>query len=524
MADLSWKACCNLKVGDFLYGENCIQAIEFYTESCSYYKLSVQDHTFFIYPGLYVHNNDFATISAEGLALTAGAIEVLNPVAILVGVVVPLSLYALRSYMTGVEASSVAGRGNAGGSQEKIFDSSVGIPEKTRLYYEVTRQALHSLYQDLVKMKNDVSFLFPSNQYGTFAFSPDLLSLSQFAAFSLDSLISVADEAALSLVEQQKLMQIRELELEKLQHNIYDIHLFLAFHISELINCRDQASNLLDEVLSTNQTKYINAWNQNRDRLWKELVLGCYYEGFVIEESVVNLARRIKELDSVCSYYSQLNNFFVTQTTNLSGVFAEQININQSLSSGHLALTKKLLYEWRLIDETYLRTHGLLSQELIRNFRNQARDFCSNFGKKIGRQAKDKLEVIKRLAEQGLGRQKFSGTGGGLGRDPDDDELSGVLGYFKDVFAHAFRKARGHLIDSTENRGLVLDMAKQAKNRLGECKKGNVWYAEILDNGQQLWASTRDNLIRNCGLNEIPLLFNQETGPCRNIVIKGLGK
>lgn len=58
-------------------------------------------------------------------------------------------------------------------------------------------------------------------------------------------------------------------------------------------------------------------------------------------------------------------------------------------------------------------------------------------------------------------------------------------------------------------------MASKAKNRLGVDMRGNVWYGEILDNGKQIWAWTRDNLIRDAGINEIPRIFNEETGLCR---------
>lgn len=209
MTDLSWKSGCDLSIGDCLYGEGCVQAIEFSPDPCVYYALSTEENAFFIYPDMYVHNSDFATITAGGLSLAAGAIEVLNPVTILIGIVVPLTVYALNYYMTNVET---AGAG------------SINALEKTRTYYDTTRRTLYSLYQGLVQMKNNLPLFTSSDQLGVFTLSSDLLSWGQFTAFNLDSLISAAGEAALSLVEQEKLMRLRDLELEKLQQSIYDIH------------------------------------------------------------------------------------------------------------------------------------------------------------------------------------------------------------------------------------------------------------------------------------------------------------
>ncbi len=42
-----------------------------------------------------------------------------------------------------------------------------------------------------------------------------------------------------------------------------------------------------------------------------------------------------------------------------------------------------------------------------------------------------------------------------------------------------------------------------------------------LDDGSQLWASIRDNQIRNCGLNLTPINWNDQTGLAKLIRPKG---
>jgi len=114
--------------------------------------------------------------------------------------------------------------------------------------------------------------------------------------------------------------------------------------------------------------------------------------------------------------------------------------------------------------------------------------------------------------------------GGGPDKDPDKDpkknNSSEVSGYFINALKHIFRQAEGHLLDTPKNRKLIFNMATKAKNYLGTDIHGNRWYGEILNNGKQIWAWTRDKLIRDAGINEIPRTFNAISGLCSNFVNK----
>ena len=82
---------------------------------------------------------------------------------------------------------------------------------------------------------------------------------------------------------------------------------------------------------------------------------------------------------------------------------------------------------------------------------------------------------------------------------------------------HIFRNASGHLSDTPENRQLLLDLVSDSKNFLGVDKHGNHWFARTLPNGSQVWASVRDNCIRNGGINKVIKNFNSETGLSCNL-------
>lgn len=86
----------------------------------------------------------------------------------------------------------------------------------------------------------------------------------------------------------------------------------------------------------------------------------------------------------------------------------------------------------------------------------------------------------------------------------------------KNMLKHIFRPSRGHFpLDSPENRKHLLNLVKDKRNFIGICDRGQEWYVKILENGKQLWAVVRNNIIRNGGINETPRTFNSTTGLSR---------
>ena len=82
---------------------------------------------------------------------------------------------------------------------------------------------------------------------------------------------------------------------------------------------------------------------------------------------------------------------------------------------------------------------------------------------------------------------------------------------------HIFRKARGHLEDSLQNRQKIMDLANDPKCFGGKDRRGLDWYFRILEDGSQLWVTTRNGIIQDGGLNNPPHIWDERTGLSYNI-------
>jgi len=94
------------------------------------------------------------------------------------------------------------------------------------------------------------------------------------------------------------------------------------------------------------------------------------------------------------------------------------------------------------------------------------------------------------------------------------DVHTGKAEIFEKNAKHIFRDVPGHLLDTLGNRDMLMELASNQKNYLGIDSYGNQWFSKVLSDGRQLWASVRNNLIRNGGINEVPKVFNGTTGLC----------
>jgi len=81
---------------------------------------------------------------------------------------------------------------------------------------------------------------------------------------------------------------------------------------------------------------------------------------------------------------------------------------------------------------------------------------------------------------------------------------------------HILCEREGHLIDTLANRKLVLDTISQ-ENFLLVDQWGKPWYHQILEDGSQVWVTTKNGIIQNCGRNQIPRKPDPTTGLARNL-------
>ena len=80
---------------------------------------------------------------------------------------------------------------------------------------------------------------------------------------------------------------------------------------------------------------------------------------------------------------------------------------------------------------------------------------------------------------------------------------------------HLFRKKQNHVPDTPENRERFLRVCNDENNYLGTDRYGKHWYTQELPSGKQVWVCTREGIIQNCGINEIPHSWNAGEGLCQ---------
>jgi filamentous hemagglutinin len=87
-----------------------------------------------------------------------------------------------------------------------------------------------------------------------------------------------------------------------------------------------------------------------------------------------------------------------------------------------------------------------------------------------------------------------------------------VLPTSESELAHIFRAAEGHVLDTPENRTILLDVANDPGALLTADRYGNEWAARMLADGRQVWTQARNGKVVNGGINAVPRLFNSKTG------------
>ena len=80
------------------------------------------------------------------------------------------------------------------------------------------------------------------------------------------------------------------------------------------------------------------------------------------------------------------------------------------------------------------------------------------------------------------------------------------------ITGHIFRNSPGHLPNTMDNLKLLEDVANDPVCYYGTDKYGTSWYGKIQPDGTQIWVQSRNHVIFDGGLNEVPLQWNADTG------------
>jgi hypothetical protein len=73
---------------------------------------------------------------------------------------------------------------------------------------------------------------------------------------------------------------------------------------------------------------------------------------------------------------------------------------------------------------------------------------------------------------------------------------------------HIFSNRKGHVLDTPSNRKLLEQTVIERRNLVGrKLNGGSELFVKLLDDGRQVWAEVRNELIQDGGVNDIPRYF-----------------
>ncbi len=247
-------------------------------------------------------------------------------------------------------------------------------------------------------------------------------------------------------------------------------------------------------------------WNNHREDIAYENALVMYKYDLLREHLLLAMKQALNEFSVVAEYYRNCRGECIQASTTVISTLNE---ISSKVDDRK---------QWVLQEEKIARGNGAIVEEyfaqrniLVISFKNEAQKEFGNL-----RKERD-TEILKKIAIQ---QQVNVGFCGGPRKDDDEGEekaedLSSSVTISKDDAPHMFGNRPGHLIDTPANRKLLIELGSNKNNFLGLDKHGNEWYGKIIADGRQLWASMRNQVIRNGGINNPPRIFHPDTGLCK---------
>lgn len=478
--DSVWKKACEMPDIEYIYDSSIL------------YALTTNNHT------LCVTFQDIPAHNAEMLLSTMGThlgyIAIGNPiVAVLGSATIALTVVAYNAQQE-----------HAQKYKESLVAVSDTIILADRFYYISRKNDLEKILKELLTIKNDLE-----NIHGLYSgcFTHQFLHNRVYSFSNNIALPNIDREKQLSDEQRSQLRKMREHELTLIERQIEDTQLLLALHVNQLLTNIEIAQKSYDSATGEIQ-EAIAFWNNNLEAMTPEIALRLYKWDLLREHLLYIIRRTCDELLLVDEYYRACRSKCIQLSTTIM------------ITLDHIVPTINEKRKSILQEEVLARNNSAIIERYFAARNISVQIFKNAAQKEFNEQQKQReIEALKKIEIQQ--QQINSDFGGGPKKDDDEEgkdeskDLSTVVQISKDDAPHMFGDRPGHLRDTPANRKLLIDLASNKKNFLGIDSYGTEWYAKIMRDGRQLWATVRNCVIRNGGVNNIPREFHPRTGLCK---------
>jgi len=350
------------------------------------------------------------------------------------------------------------------------------------------KEELEKIKHELVRIKNDLQTI-----KGLHSESFTHQFLKQYSSEQYNDFL-------LPSIHQEKCSS--EYEVMLLEKQISDMRFVLVSHLNQLIENVHWIQVLYNDSM-VEIKRAIEVWSNRSHALTAEYAFKVYSH-YLLREYLINKMESVfDEMIIVTHYYCACKNEYISSAV-ISPPTLEQAVLMVKGKKSWLLEQKKLARDNSAIIERYFANRTIS----VTTFKNVTqKEFDEEFKKRDA-------EIFKKAI---IEQQVHSRFGGGPKKDDDEDEnkseeSSSIVKISKDDAPHIFGNRSGHLSDTPANRKLLIDLASKKENFLGIDSYGTAWYGKILKDGKQLWATVRNNFLRNGGINNIPREFNPTTG------------
>lgn len=339
-----------------------IQKIEQYLPV---YKLHTTNHIFELDGDIIVHNFDVATVCSVGL--TIGQIIVQHPVLALIGRTVSLTKLAISIYQRHQEYQQhVMALLDALRVQDVVIE--------TRNYYEMRRKQLLDLLEHYKGMQRVVEVVAHKSVLNVALFSTGMVHGQEIAL-----LPALQTELQYTVHERQRLLILRQQNLEAIEKEIQDIQLSIAIYFNELLDMHDA---LLADI-----DKLVKEYHQITE-LWDPAGIACYSLSDLLFMSIKNLTfldLYINQLEiivqdlsffmNICEQNQQAS--MLRQTSNVE-LLCLQIRPYVLGTLQYVSQLKQSVFNMQQMNYDLLQKYPVITQGTLQDFVAQAQKQLQN--------------------------------------------------------------------------------------------------------------------------------------------------